>query len=255
MSSGKSETHQASAYDHVPVNRAALDLQPNIIIVSDIRLYREGLALSLARVDRVVAVGVAESVASALTCIEEENPDVALLDFAMRDALVLPHAIAAAQMREKVVAFAVADSEDEVCECAEAGIVGYVARNGSKEDLIAAIENAVRGEVHCSPRVAASLFRRLATHVQTIRQQPPEAPLTSREQDIIALIDRGLSNKEIARQLKISLPTVKNHVHNILEKLQVSRRGAAAALIREVAPARATTRRHQLRNPLAKIDL
>jgi two-component system, NarL family, nitrate/nitrite response regulator NarL len=240
---GKSKTHEASAHDHVPVNRAALDRQPRIIIVSDTCLYREGLALSLERVDRVVVVGLADSVASALTCIEEKNPDVALLDFAMPDALALPHAISAAQMPVKVVAFSVTELEDEICECAEAGIAGYVARNGSKEDLIAAVENAVRGEVLCSPRVAASLFRRLAAHVQTTRQGPPKAALTGREQDIIALIDRGLSNKEIARQLKISLPTVKNHVHNILEKLQVRRRGAAAALLREAALARATTRR------------
>jgi two-component system nitrate/nitrite response regulator NarL len=243
MSSGKSGTHAASAYDHVTVDRAALDLQSRIIIVSDTRLYREALALSLARVDRLVVVGVADTVASALACIEEQNPDVALLDFAMHDALALPHTIAAARLRVKVVAFSVADSEDEVCECAEAGIAGYVARDGSKEDLIAAVENAVRGEVHCSPRVAASLFRRLAIHVQTTRQRHPEAALTSREQDIIALIDRGLSNKEIARQLKLSLATVKNHVHNILEKLQVRRRGAAAALLREADLARATTRR------------
>jgi two-component system, NarL family, nitrate/nitrite response regulator NarL len=170
----------------------------------------------------------------------------------MPDALALPHAISAAQMPVKVVAFSVADTEDEVCECAEAGIAGYVARNGSKEDLITAVENAVRGEVLCSPRVAASLFRRLAAHVQTSRQRPPEAPLTGREQDIITLIDTGLSNKEIARQLKISLPTVKNHVHNILEKLQVRRRGAAAALLREAALARATTRRSPTRQPLSE---
>jgi|HubBroStandDraft_6_1064221.scaffolds.fasta_scaffold04416_5 DNA-binding NarL/FixJ family response regulator len=252
MSSGKSGIHAASGYDHIPVNRAALDLQPHIIIVSDTRLYREGLALSLARVDRVVVVGVADTVASALACIEEKNPDVALLDFAMHDALALPHAIATARMRVKVVAFSVADTEDEVCECAEAGIAGYVARNGSKEDLITAVENAVRGEVHCSPRVAASLFRRLAAHVQTTRQRPPKAALTSREQDIVALIDRGLSNKEIARQLKISLPTVKNHVHNILDKLQVRRRGAAAALLREAALARPTTRRSPTWQPLGE---
>jgi DNA-binding NarL/FixJ family response regulator len=198
----------------------------------------------LERVERVVLVGVADSVASALTYIEDKNPDVVLLDFAMPDALALPHAIAAAQIPVKVVAFSVAETEDEICECAEAGIAGYVGRNGSKEDLIAAVENALRDEVPCSPRVAASLFRRLAAHVQTTKRRPPEAGLTSREQDIIALIDRGLSNKEIARQLKISLPTVKNHVHNILEKLQVRRRGAAAAVLREADLARATTRQH-----------
>jgi DNA-binding NtrC family response regulator len=88
MSSGKTRTHEAGAYGHVPVNRAARDRQSRIIIVSDARLYREGLAVSLAHVDRVVVVGVAESVPSALTCIEDRNPDVALLDFAMPDALV-----------------------------------------------------------------------------------------------------------------------------------------------------------------------
>src|ERR1700747_1637735 len=119
MSSGKSGTHAASVYDHVAVDRAGLALQPNIIIVSDIRLYREGLALSLARVDRVVVVGVADTVASALTCIEEKNPDVALLDFAMPDALALPHAIAAAQMRVKVVAFSVAETEAEAVKVGE----------------------------------------------------------------------------------------------------------------------------------------
>jgi DNA-binding NarL/FixJ family response regulator len=252
MSSSNSRTRGASEYDHLPVKQAALDLQIRIIIVSDARLYREGLALSLARVDRVVVVGVADTVAAVLTCIQEKNPDVALLDFAMPDALALPKAIVAAQIPVKVVAFSVAETEDEICECAEAGIAGYVGRNGSKEDLIAAVENAVRDEVLCSPRVAASLFRRLAAHVQTTRQRPAEAALTSREQDIIALIDRGLSNKEIARQLNISLPTVKNHVHNILEKLQVRRRGAAAALIREAALARATTRRSLARQQVSE---
>ena len=248
----KSEAYEAGAYGHAPVDRAAPDHQSRIIIVSDTCLYREGLALSLERDDRVAVVAVADSIASALTCIENKTPDVALLDFAMPDALALPYAIAAAQMPVKVVAFSVADMEDEICECAEAGIAGYVARNGSKEDLIAAVENAVRGEVLCSPRVAASLFRRLAAHVQTTKQQPPEAALTSRELDIIALIDRGLSNKEIARQLRISLPTVKNHVHNILEKLQVRRRGAAAALLREAALARAITRRSPTRQQLSQ---
>ena len=134
----------------------------------------------------------------------------------------------------------------------QAEIAGYVARNGSKEDLIAAVENAVRGEVLCSPRVAASLFRCLAARLQTTRQRPPEVALTSREQDIIALVDRGLSNKEIARQLKIGLPTVKNHVHNILEKLPVGRRGVAAALLREAAHVRATTQRSPTRQHLGE---
>jgi DNA-binding NarL/FixJ family response regulator len=91
MSSGKSGTHAASACDHVPVKRAALDLQSRIIIVGDTRLYRDRLGPQLGTVNRVVVVGVADTVASALTCIEEKKPDVALLDFAIHDALALPN--------------------------------------------------------------------------------------------------------------------------------------------------------------------
>jgi ActR/RegA family two-component response regulator len=173
MSFGKSGRDEAGTYDRFAGKLATPDLRARIIIVSDTRLYREGLALSLARVDRIVVLGAADTVATALTCIEAKRPHVALLDFAMHNALELPRAIAAAQMAAKVVAFSVPNTEETVCECAEAGIVGYVTRDGSREDVIAAVENAVRGEVLCSPRVAASLFRRLAAHVQTARQRPP----------------------------------------------------------------------------------
>jgi DNA-binding NarL/FixJ family response regulator len=250
MSSGKSRTQDlrrpqdlGSSGGCFPEDRPAAGRQSRIIIVSDARLYREGLALSLAGIDRVVVVGIADTLASALTCIEESSPDVALLDIAMPDALTLPDAVGAVRALVKIVAFSVAETEDEICTCAEAGIAGYVSRTGSKEDLVAAVENAVRGEVLCSPRMAASLFRRLAVRVRTTWQEGPDATLTGREHDIIALIDRGLSNKDIARQLKISTATVKNHVHHILEKLQVRRRGAAAAVLRETTAAWATLRR------------
>jgi two-component system nitrate/nitrite response regulator NarL len=247
MSSDKSRTQDfrpsqdpGSPGGPFPEDHPAARRQSRIIIVSDARLYREGLALSLASIDRVAVVGIADTLASALSCIEENSPDVALLDIVMPEALKLPDAVAAARARVKIVAFSVAETEYEICACAEAGIAGYVSRNGSKEDLVTAVENALRGEVACSARMAASLFRRLSVRVRTTRQPGPEAMLTSREHDIVALIDAGLSNKEIARQLKISAPTVKNHVHNILEKLKVQRRGAAAAVLREAAAARAT---------------
>jgi two-component system nitrate/nitrite response regulator NarL len=259
MSSGKSRIQDfrptqdhCSLGGHFPEDRPAAGRQSRIIIVSDARLYREGLALSLARIDRVAVVGIADTLASAMTCIKESSPDVALLDVAMPDALRLPDAVEAARAVVKIVAFSVAETEDEICACAEAGIAGYVSRNGSKEDLVAAVENAVRGEVVCSPRMAASLFRRLALRVRTTRQAGPEATLTGREHDIVALIDGGLSNKEIARQLKISTATVKNHVHNILDKLQVRRRAAAAAVLREAAAARETLRRPPRRQELCE---
>jgi DNA-binding NarL/FixJ family response regulator len=107
-------------------------------------------------------------------------------------------------------------------------------------ELLVAVEDAARGEAHCSPRVAAALLHR----VRMLGQTAPVVPqaeavanrLTSRELQIVALIAQGLSNKEIATRLMIELPTVKNHVHNILSKLGVKQRADA---VRRVWSARA----------------
>ena len=97
----------------------------------------------------------------------------------------------------------------------------------------------MRGEAACSPRVAAALLRRVADRGARARRLDGEfAPLTSRERQIVALIDEGLSNKEIAARLCIELSTVKNHVHNLLEKLGARGRGEAAARVRMARDAR-----------------
>jgi DNA-binding NarL/FixJ family response regulator len=133
----------------------------------------------------------------------------------------------------RVVALAVPESERHVIACAEAGIVGYVAREASFTDLVAAIEGAARGEAHCSPRVAGGLLRRLgALSLERDQHEVGDARLTARELEIVGLIDRGLSNKEIATALSIGVPTVKNHVHHVLEKLGAERRSQAAARVR-----------------------
>jgi len=97
----------------------------------------------------------------------------------------------------------------------------------------------VRGEAVCSPRVAGALLRRIAALATDGRSDRVPAHLTKREREIMGLIDEGLSNKEIAKRLRIEVATVKNHVHNILEKLQVHRRGEAAARVRAALPRRA----------------
>ena len=88
--------------------------------------------------------------------------------------------------------------------------------------------DAMEGRMHCAPHIAAAMFNRLADFLQ--EPQPTPLPsLTSRQSEILALVEQGRSNKDIARQLAISSATVKNHMHHILQKLQVSRRGQAAA--------------------------
>jgi DNA-binding NarL/FixJ family response regulator len=107
-----------------------------------------------------------------------------------------------------------------------------VLRDGTVDDLVATIESASRGELRCSAKIAAALLRRVADLATERDISKTNARLTRREQENACLVEEGLSNKEIAARLFIEVATVKNHVHNILEKLQVRTRGEAAAAVR-----------------------
>jgi two-component system, NarL family, nitrate/nitrite response regulator NarL len=214
--------------DHSPVAGA----RPAVFVVSDVRLYREGLAFSLSRRAELEVVGAAALGPDALTAIARCRPQAALLDF------TTPHAIEWVRQLDhtvpgiKIVAFAVGEIDHELIACAEAGIAGFVTRDGSVDDIVRAVLNAQRGDIDCSPRIAGLLFRHVASLSEAKRDSAPRSALTRREREIAALVNEGLSNKEIARLLRIGAATVKNHVHNILEKLHVSRRGEAAARLR-----------------------
>jgi DNA-binding NarL/FixJ family response regulator len=101
---------------------------------------------------------------------------------------------------------------------AEVGAVGFVPRDASLEDLVETIESAVRGELRCTATLAAKLVQALSSRERPAAGHAPRSPLTARESEIVQLIDEGLSNKEIAVRLGIEVATVKNHVHNLLEK-------------------------------------
>lgn len=211
-----------------------------VVILSDVRLYREALTELLARHDLVV-VGSAAERRACLARIAESRPGVVLVDMAMADALVAVRSILLTAPQVRVVALGVTESEAEVVACAEAGVSGYVTREDSLGDLVAALESVARGEMRCSPRVAAALLRRV-TSLAAERADGSSAQLTRREVEIVELIDEGLSNKQIASRLCIELPTVKNHVHNILDKLHVHRRADAAARVM-ASPALRSARR------------
>lgn len=201
-----------------------------VLVVSEVRIYREGLVMALARSERIACVGSASHAGSATAAAGALAPDVALVDVTMRDALAT---IAALARGVRTVALGVGGDDDAVISYAEAGVSGYVTRDDSLDQLAAAIEAVARGEALCPPEIGAALLRR----VTALGRPPwshgaPSARLTAREAEIVELIGQGLANKAIARRLCIELPTVKNHVHNILEKLGVSRRDQAAAWLR-----------------------
>jgi DNA-binding NarL/FixJ family response regulator len=194
-----------------------------VYIISDTRLFREGLMAMMTREGGLAIVGHG-SCPEALQAIGNLAPDVALLDMAGHDCLVIPRQLHIILPALRIVAVAVAELETDIIACAEAGICGYVAQSGTVEDLVGALLRALTGELICSPRVAGLLAGRLAA--LSAGRQPSSASdqLTKRERQIAELIARGLQNKEIARHLCLGHATVKNHVHNILQKLKIQRR-------------------------------
>jgi two-component system, NarL family, nitrate/nitrite response regulator NarL len=199
-----------------------------VFVISSIRLYRDGLVALLAQYPGIRVVGAEApdhpSVASA-------KSDVFLVDVASHGA-----AIVGKLVRESVavvIAFGLGQRDEEVIATVEAGAAGFVLGEDGIGEIVESIECAARGEVRCSAQVAAVLARRLASlAVGRDGEAGAESKLTARELQIIRLVDDGLSNKEIARALHIQVATVKNHVHSILEKLNVSRRAEAAARVR-----------------------
>ena len=203
----------------------------NVAILTDLCLYSQCLTAALRAHPDIDIVGSAGSERQLRSLMEREQPDVILIDQAMPGSISAIHRIHCDYDRARVVVISVPGTEHHIVECIEAGAAGYVARSGSLTDLLAALRCASRGELDCKPRVAAMLSRRLVELSAGRDQGARGASLTDREREIVELVDQGFSNKEIARRLDIRVTTVKNHVHSILEKLGVHRRGEAAALL------------------------
>jgi len=200
-------------------------------LVVDVRLYREGLMSSLASHPQLKVVGAA-SASSELRALLQLRPDVVVLDVATHDSHTIAQTVARELPEAKIIGFGVAEVDREVLACAANGLAGYVPCEASLDGLVSVIESVTRDELPCSPRAASMLFRQVGA-LSTETTSPADPRLTGREHQIVELIDRAFSNKEIAHTLNVELSTVKNHVHNILEKLQVSRRSEAAARIRK----------------------
>ncbi len=206
-----------------------------VVVVADVLLYRQGLVDSLGRYATIHVVGAAAVAAEAMLLVAERRPDVAIIDMAMPGSLQLVRDLRAATPDTMLIAFAIDEDMASIIDCAEAGAAGYVTANASIDELVTAIGRAAAKELVCPPRVAAELFRRMGEPIARRDQQPPTmAVLTPREREVLAFLRRALSNKEIGSALNISEATVKNHVHHVLEKLDVGTRQQAA--IQVLAP-------------------
>jgi DNA-binding NarL/FixJ family response regulator len=211
------------------------------LIAGRTRVHREALAVALSQARGVRVLGTASHRDEILTRVAEAPPDIVLVDFGMPEAASIVAEIRRRAPSVKVVAITLGETETEVIALAEAGVAGYVLPDGSLDDLIIAVESAVRGELYCPPRVAFTLLRRVGAialgkdrnNKEEEEENSPIHALTERERQILQLVDQSMSNKQIARHLGIEVATAKNHVHNILQKLHVHRRIDASSWYRQ----------------------
>lgn len=206
----------------------------NLLIVSDIRFLREGLAEVLAREGAFGTVGVAADLGTALAAMRAALPHMILIDAALPDGLAAARRLRNAIPHMPIIALAVTETDAEVIAWAEAGASGYVPRSAALGELPGFLTSIMRGEQACSTRVAAGLFRWIASgpHVAATAPRPGSA-LTAREEEVAGLIEAGLTNKEISRRLNIGLATTKSHVHNVLAKLELARRNQVSRWMRD----------------------
>ncbi|NNG15167.1 MAG: response regulator transcription factor [Gemmatimonadales bacterium] len=192
-----------------------------VLVVNDGRLLRQCLAHVFMERAGLIVVGTSAHPASALAMVQDLEPDVVLVSMQMKGSEGLVGAVVGSCAKTRVVALG---------DCSEPAV--SVLHDASLDDVISAVHGAAHRAV-IKPELVAS-------------RQAPQAEasgLTPREEQIVRLIDEGLSNKEIARELTMAVSTVKNHVHSILEKLHVQRRGQAAALMRPKGMGRIGLRR------------
>jgi DNA-binding NarL/FixJ family response regulator len=216
----------------------------SVVVVADVRLYREGI-VSLLRQDRAVRVeGGATDAVEAAALLSSGTIDVAVVDLATSRGIASVQALLDRPNPPRIVVVATDDRDEGILAGAERGVAGYVTRDSSRRDLSDTIQAVARGETRCSDHVASVLLQRVAALAGGAGRTPgADGPdLTTREREIAALVGEGLSNKEIATALSIEVATVKNHVHRVIEKLDVRRRGQVAEALRRRESALAASR-------------
>jgi two-component system, NarL family, nitrate/nitrite response regulator NarL len=215
------------------VSRAPAQGAPmiRVLVVSENRLHGEGLTLRLSAEPEIRAVGPGESITDTLPLVVAGEVDMVLVDVEPTAAHLRELAAGVRSAPDvPYVALASADSEWEIVDWAEAGAYSIVDRRGSPAELAGILQAVHRRENICSPRIAGTLLRCLRSLLREGRPPEGRSRLTHRERDVLSLMGDGMSNKEIAHELGLQLPTVKNHIHSIFEKLEVRSRAMAVSL-------------------------
>ncbi len=199
------------------------DMAIKVLIVDDHSVVRQGLRMFLSLDPDLAVVGEAANGKEALQAARKHSPDVVLMDLLMpvMDGIAAIEALRREHPKIEVIALTSVLEDDKVVGAIRAGAIGYLLKDTQADELNRAIKAAAAGQVQLSPQAAARLVREV---------RAPEGPekLTERETEVLRLLARGYSNREIAGELVIGEKTVKTHVSNVLSKLNVPSRTQAA---------------------------
>ena len=210
-----------------------------VALADDQRLLREGLRIILDAAPDITVVGVAEDGLDAIALAAKEQPDVMLLDIRMPrcDGIEATPRILQASPQTRVLLLTTFDMPDLVIEAMRAGASGFLLKDSSAEQLTAAVRAAAEGQMLLQGQSAAGLLAGLArpSSVEAAQLERPaqDFGLTEREQDVLRLIARGMSNAEIAQELVVSEATVKTHINHIFAKLGARDRAQALVLAQQ----------------------
>jgi len=207
-----------------------------VLVVDDQELFRRGLIMLLGSDSDIEVVGEASDGITATELAVRTAPDVILLDVRMprRTGVEACRGIKEAVPSAKIIMLTVSDEEADLYESVKNGASGYLLKDSSIEEVAQAIRVVNEGQSLISPSMAVKLIDEFKQMSKPEREQGPALKLTERELEVLRLVAKGLNNREVAKELFISENTVKNHVRNILEKLQLhSRMEAVMYAMRE----------------------
>jgi DNA-binding NarL/FixJ family response regulator len=203
-----------------------------VLIADDHPVVRDGLRLILDACDDIEVAGLASSGPEAVARVMADRPDVVLMDLRMPggDGVTATAAITADGSGTRVLVLTTYDTDADILRAVEAGATGYLLKDASSSDLVAAVRATARGETTLAPAVAARLVGRM--------RQPAPEQLTPREVEVLALVAKGATNAKVAETLFISEATVKTHLLHVFGKLGVDDRTAAVttAIARGILP-------------------